>query len=25
MTNDGGKVQVWTCNGEPQQQWKYIR
>jgi len=21
MRNDGGRVQVWECNGEPQQQW----
>ena len=21
MRNNGGRVQVWDCNGEPQQQW----
>ena len=23
MRKDGGRVQVWTCNGEPQQQWRF--
>lgn len=24
MRSDGGKVQVWGCNGEPQQQWRSV-
>ena len=23
MRNNGGRVQVWDCNGAPQQQWRF--